>query len=78
MAQLWQDEDAKLLKVDAKGNFFVNDDADALRMTRPFVEYDDQRHILLGLSRENPVFAVEALPDGPMAGLREIGAALSD
>ncbi len=78
MAQLWQDEDAKLLKVDAEGNFFVDEEREELRMTRPFVEYDDQRHILLGLSRENPVFAVEALPDGPMSHLREIGAVLSD
>lgn len=77
VAQLWQDEDAKLLKVDAEGNFFVNDEGDGLRMTRPFVEYDDQRHILLGLNRENPVFAVEALPDGPMSHLREIGSVLS-
>lgn len=78
MAGLWKDEDARLLKVDADGNFFTTDDGTALRLTRPFVEYDPNRHFLLGLLGDgSPVFTVEALADGPMRNLREVGAVLS-
>ncbi|MGY4720335.1 NAD(+) diphosphatase [Naumannella cuiyingiana] len=67
----WRQPDALLLKIDEHGRCFVNDDG-SLRMTRPFVEFDPERHFLLGTVDDAPVFAVEALPDGPMASLREI------
>lgn len=78
VAGLWKDEDAKLLKIDREGRFTTNDEGDLLRMTRPFVEFDSQRHFLLGLVGEAPVFVVEALTEGPVHSLRDIGFRLGD
>lgn len=77
-AGLWHQEDARLLKIGADSRFTTNAAGDRLRMTRPFVEFDSQRHILLGLLDGSPVFAVEALTDGPVHSLREVGGQLSD
>ena len=44
--------------------FTTNTGGSKLRMTKPFVEYDSQRHRLLGLLDGAPIFAVEALTEG--------------
>ncbi|GAB3703827.1 NAD(+) diphosphatase [Mariniluteicoccus flavus] len=72
VAGLWRREDALLVKADEDGNLFSDADGTALRLTRPFVEHDPRRHILLGLVDESPVFAVQAIADGPVASLRAL------
>ena len=47
-------------------------------MTKPFVEFDLQRHRLLGLLNGAPIFAVETLTEGEVHDLREVGFQLSD
>lgn len=78
VANLWHAEDAKLLKLDANSRFTTNAGGSKLRMTKPFVKYDSQRHLLLGLLNGSPVFAVEALTEGEVHDFREIGNQLSD
>jgi NAD+ diphosphatase len=78
VAGLWRSEQAKLLKLDAESRFTTNAGGSKLRMTKPFVEYDSQRHRLLGLLDESPIFAVEALTEGEVHDLREVGFQLSD
>ncbi|GAB3621962.1 NAD(+) diphosphatase [Mariniluteicoccus endophyticus] len=76
VAGLWKREDALLVKVDDDGRLFCDPEERRLRMTRPFVEFDAQRHVLLGLVDEAPVFAVRAIADGPTASLRQLNAHL--
>lgn len=78
VAGLWVADDARLLKVADQGRFTTNETGDRLRMTRPFVQYDSQRHFLLGLVDGAPVWVVRAVVDGPTHSLREVGAVLSD
>lgn len=78
VAGLWRASDAKLLKLDDTSRFTTNTGGSKLRMTKPFVEFDNQRHRLLGLLNGSPIFAVEALIDGEVHDLREVGAQLSD
>lgn len=77
VAGLWRAEGARLLKFLADGRFTTNEAGDALTLVTPFVEFDDQRHILLGLIDDLPVFAVETVVDGPLHTLREVGHKLS-
>jgi NAD+ diphosphatase len=58
VAGLWRAEDARLLKLDSNSRFTTNTGGSKLRMTKPFVEYDSQRHLLLGLLNGAPIFAV--------------------
>ena len=78
VAGLWRAEDAKLLKLDAESRFTTNTGGSKLRMTRPFVEFDSQRHRLLGLLNGSPIFAVETLTEGEVHDLREVGFQLTD
>jgi len=78
VAGLWRAEDAKLLKLDEQSRFTTNTGGSKLRMTKPFVEYDQQRHFLLGLLDSSPIFAVQALTEGEVHDLREVGYQLSD
>jgi NAD+ diphosphatase len=78
VAGLWFAEDAKLLTLDAESRFSTNAGGSKLRMTKPFMEFDSQRHRLLGLLNGSPIFAVEELPDGEMHDLREVGFQLTD
>ena len=78
VAGLWRAEDAKLLKLDAESRFTTNTGGSKLRMTKPFVEFDSQRHRLLGLLNGSPIFAVETLTEGEVHDLREVGFQLSD
>ena len=78
VAGLWRAEDALLLKLDARARFTTNAGGSKLRMTRPFVEFDLQRHRLLGLLNGAPIFAVETLTEGEVHDLREVGFQLSD
>ena len=57
VAGLWRAPDAKLLKLDANGRFTTNPGGTRLRLVKPFVEFDSQRHRLLGLLNGAPVFA---------------------
>ncbi|XSS47914.1 NAD(+) diphosphatase [Propionibacteriaceae bacterium Y2011] len=75
---LWYAEDARLIKVTADGLLATNAEGTRLKMTRPFVEYDVERHILLGLVDQSPVFVVEAVLDPPVHSLRQVGAQLDD
>ncbi len=80
VAQLWRSPDARLLKLDADTGFTVQADG-SLRLVKPFVDHDSQRHRLLGLVDGAPVFAVQALldpADGAVKNLREVGGSLSD
>jgi len=78
VAGLWRAEDAKLLKLDDGSRFTTNTGGSKLRLVKPFVEYDSQRHLLLGLLNGSPVFCVQALTDGEVHDLREIGGHLTD
>ncbi len=78
VAGLWRAEDAKLLKLDHESRFTTNTGGSKLRMTRPFVEFDNDRHRLLGLLNGSPIFAVETATDGELHTLREVGHQLSD
>jgi NAD+ diphosphatase len=78
VAGLWYAEDAKLLTLDGDSRFSTNAGGSKLRMTRPFMEFDSQRHRLLGLLNGSPIFAVEELADGEMHDLREVGFQLTD
>ena len=78
VAGLWRSEDAKLLKLDAQSRFTTNAGGSKLRMTKPFVEFDSQRHLLLGMLDGSPIFAVEALTEGEVHDFREVGSLLSD
>lgn len=77
VAQLWRSPDARLLKLDADASFTTLPDG-SLRLVKPFVEHDPQRHLLLGLVDGAPVFAVQAVVDGEVRSLREVGGSLSD
>jgi NAD+ diphosphatase len=77
VAQLWRSPDARLLKLDADANFTTHPDG-SLRLVKPFVDHDSQRHRLLGLVDGAPVFAVQAVVDGEVRSLREVGGTLSD
>jgi NAD+ diphosphatase len=78
VAGLWRTPDAKLLKLNAESKFTTNTGGSKLRMTKPFVEFDSQRHRLLGLLNGSAIFSVEALTDGEVHDLREVGGQLSD
>ncbi|WP_209289043.1 NUDIX-like domain-containing protein, partial [Escherichia coli] len=65
------------LQLDANGRFTTNPGGTRLRLVKPFVEFDSQRHRLLGLLNGAPVFAVEALTEGEVHDLREVGGVLS-
>jgi NAD+ diphosphatase len=78
VAGLWHAEDAKLLTLDPESRFSTNAGGSKLRMTRPFMEFDSQRHRLLGLLNGSPIFAVEELADGEMHDFREVGFQLTD
>ena len=75
---MWRAADAKLLKLDEESRFTTNDGGTRLRMTKPFVEYNNQRHRLLGLLQGAPIFAVETGTDGELHDLREVGFRLTD
>lgn len=78
VSNLWRADDAKLLKLDDRSRFTTNVGGSKLRMTKPFVDYDSQRHRLLGLLNGAPVFAVEALTEGEVHDFREVGFQLTD
>jgi NAD+ diphosphatase len=78
VAGLWRAADARLLKLDDQSRFTTNAGGSKLRMTKPFVEFDSQRHLLLGMLDGSPIFAVEALTEGEVHDFREVGALLSD
>ena len=78
VSNLWRADDAKLLKLDERSRFTTNVGGSKLRMTKPFVEYDSQRHRLLGLLEGSPIFAVEALTEGEVHDFREVAFQLTD
>jgi NAD+ diphosphatase len=78
VAGLWYAEDAKLLIVDAESRFSTNAGGSKLRMAKPSMEFDSQRHRLLGLLNGSPIFSVEEVANGEMHDLREVGFQLTD
>lgn len=78
VAGLWRAPDAQLLKLGADNRFTTRAEGTRLRMTKPFVDFDSQRHRLLGLLEGSPVFAVEALTEGEVHDLREVGGQLPE
>ncbi len=75
---MWRATDARLLKLNEQSRFTTNEGGTKLRMTKPFIEYDNQRHRLLGLLQGAPIFAVETATDGELHDLREVGYRLTD
>jgi NAD+ diphosphatase len=78
VAGLWRASDAKLLKLDRSSRFTTSGGGERLRLTKPFVEFDSQRHLLLGLLDGAPIFAVEALTEGEVHDFRTVGGGLSE
>ena len=78
VSQMWRADDAQLLKLDESSRFTTNNGGTKLRTTKPFIEYDNQRHRLLGLLQGAPIFAVETATDGELHDLREVGYRLTD
>lgn len=78
VAQLWRSPGAMLLKLDENSRFTTNAGGSKLRMVKPFVEYDPQRHRLLGLLDDAPIFAVETKPEGDVHDFREVAYQLTD
>ena len=78
VSNLWRADDAKLLKLDDSSRFTTNVGGSKLRMTKPFVEYDSQRHRLLGMLNGIPIFAVDALTEGEVHDFREVAFQLTD
>ena len=78
VAGCWTSDDAKLLKFTDAGEITTNEAGTSLRMSKPFVAYDPERHYLLGLIDGAPVFAVQAVVDGTTRTLRECGSALDE
>lgn len=78
VSNLWRADDAQLLKLDDHSRFTTNVGGSKLRMTKPFVEYDSQRHRLLGLLNGTLIFAVEAITEGEVHDFREVAFQLSD
>lgn len=74
---LWYADDAQLVKLTADSQIASDRGGTRLRVTKPFVEYDGQRHVFLGLVGESPWFGVEAVLDPPYRTLREFGDLLS-
>lgn len=72
----WYAEDTRLLKMTSEGLLAVHPELPQLWTTRPFVEYDSQRHVFLGLVDDVAWFAVEAVLDQTVKSFREIGAEL--
>ena len=68
----------KAAQTDAESRFTTNAGGSKLRMTKPFVAYDSQRHRLLGLLNGSPIFAVETLTEGEVHDFREVGFQLTD
>ncbi|MEE9965577.1 MAG: NAD(+) diphosphatase [Propionicimonas sp.] len=73
-ARAWKHPSAAVLGVDPSGRLTA--DPDGLRWTAPQGPYDPQRHFLLGLWQERPVF-VTAVAHGERS-LRELLAVLGD
>lgn len=78
VAHLWRAPEAKLLKLDEQSRFTTNAGGSKLRLVKPFVEFDPQRHRLLGLLGDVPIFAVEALTEGEVHDFREVAHQLTD
>ncbi len=78
LARLWEQENARLLKVTETGEFYTCDSGHRLRLPRPFVAFDPQRHYLLGTVAEVPVFTVLSLPEGETGSLRSVGHQLDE
>lgn len=78
VAQLWRSPEAKLLKVDDHSRFTTNAGGSKLRLVKPFVDFDPQRHRLLGLLDEIPIFAVQTLTEGEVHDFREVAHQLTD
>ena len=76
VAGLWRADDAQLLKITDTGAFTTNDIGDRLRTVTPFVQYDPQRHYLMGLVGTSPVWVVRAVVEGPTHTMRECAAKL--
>lgn len=76
--QLWQQENARLLKVTEAGEFYTCEEGRRLRLPKPFVAFDPQRHYLLGQVADVPVFTVLSLPEGETHSLRSVGHRLEE
>nr|WP_269449810.1 NAD(+) diphosphatase [Auraticoccus cholistanensis] len=66
------------MKVTETGEFYTCDGGRRLRLPRPFVTFDPQRHYLLGMVADVPVFTVLSLPEGETHSLRAVGHQLEE
>lgn len=78
IAHQWVREDALVLVMDAHGAVATDDDGTALRMVRPFADFDAQEHFLLGTVDDSPIFMTVEPHDGPNEALRTVAERLSD
>lgn len=76
VAQQWHDG-ALVLQLDERGGLSLDADG-ALRFGRPRGDYDPERHLLLGLRGDTPVFAEQAVIEGETSPLLFTGHLLSD
>lgn len=75
---LWHHPDACVLQVCGDGDLFADEDHTGLRFTRPFADFEPNRHLLLGLVDDVPYFMTTALTDGPNASLKQLAPRLDD
>lgn len=78
VAGQWSRGDARVLPVDDRGNFTVDETTGRLDLESPAADYDAQRHFLLGTVDEAPVFVEERQLRGEPMPLRLMGRRIND
>lgn len=78
VADQWSRDDARVLPVDDRGNFTVDEATGRLDLELPAADYDAQRHFLLGTVDEAPVFVEERQLRGEPMPLRLMGRRIND
>lgn len=78
VAGQWSRADARVLPVDDRGNFTVDEGTGRLELELPAEDYDAQRHFLLGTVEEAPVFVEERQLRGEPLPLRLMGRRIND
>lgn len=78
LMNLWHHPDARVVQVSADGELFATDDLTRLRLALPFADYERERHLLIGLVDDAPVFMATVVDDGMKVSLRQIAPLLDD
>ncbi|WP_051214893.1 NAD(+) diphosphatase [Granulicoccus phenolivorans] len=72
LAELWADPRARLVEVDWEGQFRGDREAGRIEPVDTTGEYDEQRHVFLGLLEGVPYFAVTTILDTPTVAIRKL------